>query len=648
VYALVRHTALLLALLLTVHPPGWAQVPDVPQFTDVTVEAGLNPTHRAAADAMRMGIGTGAAWFDYDRDGDLDLYLTQGEGPNALYRNNGDATFTDVAEALGAADAAHAGAGVAVADYDNDGWPDLYLANSDADVLLQNQGGSGFTDATAAGELPADERARGTSASWGDYDQDGFVDLYVTNHMDLRGLSYSSQDRLYHNNGDGTFADASTLLGLDRLNGYGFIGAWTDYDYDGDADLLLVNDCPFGEAGRYQPTYLFRNDGGPGPLAWIFTEVSARTGADHCRHGMGLAAGDYNRDGRADYFYTNIGRRTTLLTNHGDQFTERAEEAGVLVGYDPRTPGGPFLGTFSWGASFFDYDRDGWQDLFVAAGTLSLDVAGATDPQPNVLFHNDGAEAGQEPTFTDVSAMSGLDLPERSRTSITGDYDNDGDLDLLVVSVGESVRLYRNDTDNGRHYLTVTLEGRASNRDGIGAWLTLTTPDGAEQHAEVRSGSSLGGEDARSVFFGLGEHATIASLRVRWPSGREQTLTGLVADQPVEVVEPETTTAFEKDAVPIQEGFEAVYPNPSYAGVQVIFRLARPAEVTFGVYDVLGRAVFRDRMGYHPPGLHHLGWNGIAGTGQRVPPGLYVVRLTAGTHTWSRMLTHLPSTPNRP
>lgn len=614
----------------------WGQPGDAPRFTDVSEAAGVVVAHAAVVDVMRMGVGTGAAWLDYDADGDLDLYVTQGEGPNALFRNGGDGTFTEVAGALGAADADHAGAGVAVADYDNDGWPDLYLANSDADVLLKNDGGTGFVDVTAVAGFPLDERARGTSAAWGDYDGDGFLDLYVTNHMDLRGLSFDSQDRLYHNDGDGTFTDVSVMLDAEAISGYGFIGGWTDYDNDGDVDLLLVNDCPFGEEGRYQPTRLFRNDGGTDPLAWVFTEVSETAGVDHCRHGMGFAAGDYDRNGWIDYFYTNIGKRTTLLTNDRGTFADRAEAAGVFVGFDPSDPGAPFQGTFSWGATFFDYDRDGWLDLYVAAGALPLG-AGTQNPQPNALFHNTG-----DGTFTDVSAESSIALPDPSRTSIVGDYDGDGDLDLFVVNVGEEGRLFRNERDDDRHYLIVDLEGTASNRDGIGARVTVTTPDGAVQHVETRSGSSLGGTDAPAAFFGLDDQTTAASLRIRWPSGTVQTLTEVAADQRLKVVEPETPTAAETELLPAATGLTALYPNPSRDGARITYRLAAASDVTLCLYDLLGRIVRRLEEGYRPQGLHRIVWDGTDERGRRAAPGVYVVRLTAGGTTWSRPLLRVP------
>jgi len=297
-----------------------------------------------------------------------------------------------VAAALGVADASHDGSGVSAADYDNDGDLDLYLANGDNDVLFKNQltetSTATFTDATATAFPGITTPQRGTSASWGDYDKDGFLDLYVTNHQPIAGTGAGSQDRLFHNNGNGAFTDVSNLLlggdangdGFDdNLGGYGFIAGWTDYDKDGDLDIFLINDCPFGPEG----TKLFRNDGGSDPLAWNFTEVSASIGAADCRNGMGIAVGDYDRDSWPDYFYTNI-HSPLLLHNNGSTFTDVTAAAGLDQDVVPGTGNK----RVTWGTIFFDYDLDGFVDLCVAAGTLG--TSSATDPQPNFLYHNDG------------------------------------------------------------------------------------------------------------------------------------------------------------------------------------------------------------------------------------------------------------------
>jgi hypothetical protein len=530
----MRPTAAYIGILLL----GWTCLPSQTSqaqtlFTDVTLSTLGNVAHTGGANTD-LRIGTGAVWFDYDRDGDLDLYMTDRIGGNHLWRNDGGGVFVDVAAAVGAADASHDGSGVAVADYDNDGDLDIYLANSDGDVLLKNQltetGTATFIDVTATAFPGVTTPQRGMSASWGDYDKDGYLDLYVTNHKPIDGTGAGSQDRLFHDNGDGTFTDVSYLLGLENLSGYGFIATWTDYDNDGDLDILLINDCPFGPLG----TKLFRNDGGTDPLAWRFTEVSASVGVADCRNGMGIAVGDYDRDGWLDYFYTNIGS-PLLLHNNGGTFTDVTAAAGLDDGVVPETG----KDRVTWGTIFFDYDLDGFLDLCVAAGTLKPSGTAGTDPQPNLLYHNNGNGT----SFTDVSASSGIDDTGRGRTIVMGDYDNDGDPDLFLVNYGENVHLYRNDYANTtvHHWLILDLQGAGpplSNRDGIGAKIKLTTPDGAVQYWETRSGDSLGGgSDLRAAYFGLNNNTLVSQVQVTWPSGTVQTVANLAADQRMTIVE---------------------------------------------------------------------------------------------------------------
>ena len=439
-------------------------------FTDVTASTLGNVAHEIGTSGG-IPIGTGAAWFDYDRDGDLDLYMTSRVGANHLWRNDGGGVFVDVAGPLGVADAGHDGSGVSAADFDNDGDLDLYLANGNDDVFFRNQlietGTAIFIDVTFSAFPGITTPQRGTSASWGDYDNDGFLDLYVTNHQAMPGTGSGTQDRIFHNNGNGSFTDVSNLFlggdangdGFDdNLGGDGFIGGWTDFDRDGDLDIFLINDCPFGPIG----TKFFRNDGGTNPLAWNFTEVSDNIGAADCRNGMGIAIGDYDRDSWFDYFYTNI-RSPLLIHNNGGTFIDVTAAAGLDEDVFPGTGNK----RVTWGAIFFDYDLDGFLDLCVAAGTLSANSN--TDPQPNFLYHNDGNGV----SFTDVSAGSGINQPGRGRTVVMGDYDSDGDPDLFLVNYGGKAFLYRNDYANttSRRWLILNLQGAGpplSNRDGIG------------------------------------------------------------------------------------------------------------------------------------------------------------------------------------
>ncbi|MEZ4700753.1 MAG: FG-GAP-like repeat-containing protein [Rhodothermales bacterium] len=500
-------------------------------FTEVGSAAGVAFLHDGDSVAD-MGMGTGAAWFDYDNDGDLDLYVTQRTGANKLFQNNGG-SFVNVAVAAGAADAGHDGAGVAVADYNNDGCRDLFLANGDGDVLLKNNCNGTFSDVTAGSGLEASEERRGTTASWGDYDGDGFVDLYVANHMAIGGNTVTgateqikAQDYIFHNNGNGTFTDVSDMLMGTARQGMGFGGGWTDFDNDGDLDVFVVHDCPFDFTA---PQLMFRNDGGTnGATSWTFTEVSAAIGTDYCQNGMGLATGDYDRDGDMDYFLSDNGGNGTvpvgqvgiagsmLLRNDGGSFSDQSTIAGV----NSRE--------WSWGANFLDYNLDGWQDLYLAAGAMN-----SFDPTPGSLWMNDG-----DGTFTDVSALSGgLNDDARTRTSVYGDYDGDGDLDMFLVNYAGTTKLFRNDNNNGNNYLVIDLVGVVSNRDGIGAKIEINTPDGGTQYYETRSGSSLGGGDDLGAYFGIGTNGTVSNVTITWPSGIVQALAGVAANQRLTVVE---------------------------------------------------------------------------------------------------------------
>ena len=527
-------------------------------FTEVSAAAGVAVLHDAGS-LSDMGMGSGAAWFDYDGDGDQDLYMTMRTGPNFLFQNNGG-TFTDVAAAAGVQDATGDGSGVAVADYDNDGDKDLYLANGDEDVFFENNGDGTFTDITAGSGLESSGDRRGTSASWGDFDRDGLLDLYVAHHEPIVGSGVpldntQAQDYLYVNNGDGTFTDVSTHLGVSR-EGHSFIGSFTDYDNDGDLDIFKINDCPFDDSAQFR---LFRNDGGTDAVTdWTFTEDSANMNADWCQNGMGIAVGDYDRDGDFDYYVSDngadgtvpVGQKgiagTTLLRNDGTQFTEVSVTAGV----DSRE--------WSWGANFFDYDLDGFQDLYLAAGAMNT-----FDPTPSQIWQNDG-----DGTFTNVNASSGgLDDDERTRTSVYADYDGDGDPDMFLVNYAGNTKLFQNNNNNGNNWLIVDLQGTTSNRDGIGSKLELTTTDGVTQHFETRSGSSLGGGDDIGAYFGFGS-ASITSLTVTWPSGTVQTVTPGI-NQRVLVVEDGGTGGSTLAASPTSVDFGQVEEGSSSSPVAV-------------------------------------------------------------------------------
>ena len=525
--------------------PGLGDRP--PFFTDVTDVAGIDFLYHDPPTEI-FNFGAGVIIFDYNSDGFDDIFVPDSLGPNALYRSNGNGTFTDVAKTVGVDDPLSLGNGGCAADYDNDGNQDLYLSNYGGSKLFHNDGDA-FTDVTSAAGVD-DSRTlgpfNGTShramgCAWGDYDNDGLLDLVVVRHMieipDLLSKIefYDAVDHmaLFHNKGDGTFTNVTSLLGdpspipdrfavdFDSVWGAGFQPAWVDFDNDGDVDLSVSNDM-----GMWiHPNVLWRNDGPADDGTWRLTDVSVESGTDIPMYGMSMTVGDYNVDGFLDFFITNIGRHV-LLRNEGDgTFTNTTKEAGVgmgLIGIEQRV---------SWGAVFFDYDNDGYEDLYVVSGFLKF--IPNPEEQHNVLMWNKG-----DGTFIDVTPISGADDPGIGRGGAYLDFNGDGCLDLFIANLGQQTKLFENACDSGKNWLTINTVGTASNRDGIGTRITVDS-GGTTQIREISSGGSHMGQNMRGAHFGLGAAATVDSVTIRWPSGRVQTLTDVAANQRLTVTEPQ-------------------------------------------------------------------------------------------------------------
>ncbi len=522
----------------------------VPHFSDVTAQAGLAMAHHVNSSECLPPLGTGAAWGDYDRDGRLDLYVTDHQGRSHLYHNNGDNTFTDAALAAGVADPPRPTNGAVWADYNNDGWPDLLVLGNGHMTLYRNNGNGTFTDVTKQAGLTAGGRAM--SAAWGDYNNDGYLDLFVTDYADCLdpALALSSgaggfkglpraQSHLYRNNGNGTFTDVTYLLGSRQTQGYSYSAVWFDAYDKGPAypDLYVAND--FGAS--IQPNVLWRNDG-PGPHGWRFTDVSGSSHTNMAAFAMSAAAGDYDNDGRLDLAVSNVGA-TYLYHNDGSgHFHNVASRAGVAR---PTTPEGATAVT--WGLSFVDLNNDGYPDLYLTSGpngvpmgTMGMPMGVGNDPhqQPNALFVNN-----RNGTFTDVSHASNADAAMNGRTVAFGDYDNDGFVDMFVANYGQAPILYHNDgamgyVDLNNHWLTIDLVGTHSNRDGVGAEISLSTAGGPTQLRQIQEGSSLGAGNAKEAYFGLGHATEAARIVIRWPSGVVQTLRHVAANRRIVVTEP--------------------------------------------------------------------------------------------------------------
>ena len=514
-------------------------------FTEVSDAAGVAFLHNKPNRSMPLGGGT--VVFDFDNDGRQDIYVSNSIGPNALYRNDGDGTFKEVAAAAGVADPEGEGNGGCAADYDNDGYRDLFATNYGPSRLFRNLGDGTFDDVTRlAGVHDGDTYYRSMGCAWGDYDRDGLLDIVIVRHLhewnpDLfRDKDFAMAVGglvLYRNEGRGVFEDVTDLLGdtsgpregpdivLGNIWGAGFQPAWFDYDDDGDPDLYVVND--FGV--EVQPNVLWRNDGPAPDGGWNFEDVSWDSRADVAVYGMGVAVGDYNRDGALDLFVTNI-KDNILLRNNADglTFADVSREADVRVGMIGRKL------RVAWGTAFFDYDNDGYEDLYIVSGFLGgKDVGANPEEQRNVLLRNLG-----DGTFEDVSAESGIDDQGVGRGGSYLDFNGDGCLDFYIANLDDNARLFENSCRWGNNWLIIETVGAASNRDGIGARITVATGD-VQQVREVSAGASSMGQNMLPAHFGLGKASKVDSVTVRWPSGKLQTLSGVSVNQRLTITEPE-------------------------------------------------------------------------------------------------------------
>ena len=522
--------------------------PDGPLFADVTEAAGLIFRHHEDLTEMQP-VGGGVVVLDYNGDGLHDAYLTDSLGPNALFRNNGDGTFTDVAVQAGVADPDGHSNGGCAADYDNDGDQDLYVTNRGPSRLFRNEGDGTFADVSASsGAVDPDPSLKSTGCAWGDYDRDGLLDLVVVRHfreLTSRTLvegAFHEEVRslaLYRNTGGGAFTDETELLGhtlppsrsrygepLGNLWGAGFQPGWLDYDDDGDPDLYVANDW-----GTFtNPNVLWRNDGPADNGDWLFVDVSEESGAGVAIEAMSVTVGDYNLDGRFDIFVTNVGA-SVLLQGYGEGFANVSAQAGTevaMIGVEKRV---------TWGSAFLDYDNDGLEDLYIVSGFLKPTVNPQNAPSYMKRQHNKLLRNRGDSTFEDVSAHSGADDPGVGRGLAYLDMDGDGCLDLLVGNLGGHARLFRNTCRTGNSWLMVSLVGTHGNRDGIGARITLEA-GGRTQIREVSGGRSFMGQHMRPAHFGLGSATKVDRVTIRWPSGTVQTLTDVPASQRVTVTEP--------------------------------------------------------------------------------------------------------------
>jgi hypothetical protein len=550
-------------------------------FVEIGQAAGIDHFQRSTLD-----LGGGVAVFDLNNDGWEDIYLTGGQNRDKLYRNNGDGTFDEIGVEAGIGiTAAMITYGVTTGDIDNDGFRDiLVVTEMDEEALLfRNNGNSTFSRVVGAFDVSTSQR--GISATFGDVNKDGFLDIYITNYVHVPEVVYGEQfevigfahqcypDLLLINNGDLTFTESSALYGLNQA-GCGLATTFTDFDGDGNMDLFVVND--FGE--WVSPNLLYRNLY-PNPT---LEDVSAQLGVNAEMYGMGIAVGDYDRDGDLDYYNTNIGPNY-LFRNDSSHFTEVAEISGV----DNDSLDG--LNTTSWGCFFFDHDNDGWDDLFVANGQISAaDFIANVEQDPDKLFRNMG-----DGTFEDITDASHLGSIQQGRGTAYGDFNNDGLLDIVVNNVshyqqGATALLYLNATNNANNWLKVNVNGAQSNRDGYGSTVKIFYEE-VVQTAEVSGGSSHASQNSSVVHFGIGSATNIDSILVIFPSGVVRAILNPAPNQ--------TITVFEDDIITSNPTSPFYNPQVKQTGIRS-FELsgALADNLKIQLFDPIGRTVFSSSL----------------------------------------------------
>jgi enediyne biosynthesis protein E4 len=528
------------------------------KFVDITGRARITFEYQASHTSRKYlpeTMGAGVALFDYDNDGRLDIFLVNGTplsdptpkgtipqktGPkywNRLYHQKGDGTFEDVTEKAGLQGTGY-GMGVAVGDYDNDGFEDLYVTAYGGNKLYHNNGDGTFADVTEKAGVGAGGWS--TSAAWVDLDGDGYLDLVVLRYLtwDFDDIwcgehkegyrAYCHPDwfkpiapLVYHNRGDGTFTEVAEKLGLAKP-GKGLGVAISDYDRDGHIDLFFANDS--------MAEFLYHNKGNGtfedvGLVSEVAVDIDGRTYA-----GMGVDFADYDNDGWPDIVVTDLAnQRYALYRNNRDgSFSYASTNSGLSK---------MTMAHSGWGIRFLDYDNDGWKDLLIAQGhdldTVELTLPNLRYREPMMLARNTGKG------FVDVSAESGTVFEQAwvARGMATGDLDNDGRVDAVVNTNDGPAHVLHNETPTDNHWILLRFVGHKSNRDGIGAEITVTTTSGMQMATVTTASSYLSASDRR-VHFGLGKDKVVKQIEVRWPSGTLQTLKDIRADQILQIDEP--------------------------------------------------------------------------------------------------------------
>lgn len=554
-------TLTLVAAGLSLSLASFAQSTAPIRFEEIATKAGVHYVTANSPTPNKNQVETmvsGVALFDYDGDGYLDIYAVGGaaipslkkDDPkywNRLYHNNHDGTFSDVTEKAGVAGAGY-GMGVAIGDFDNDGRPDIFVANVTANQLFHNNGDGTFTDVAqktgVAGALFKGKKMWAVGAGWFDYNNDGLLDLFVVNYCvwEVNKDPYCSikegvraychpkyyaplHNTLYRNNGNGTFTDVSAQTGIAAAMGKGMSVSFADYDGDGFLDAFVANDTT--------QNFLFHNEGGK-----RFEETGLWAGVAFSRDGtalsgMGSDFKDVMNDGKPAIWHTAVEHESfpLYIQRNKGEFVDMTMAAGL----------GATKEMSGWGNGIVDFDNDGWKDLFVARANvmdnISEQIPTRRYPEPNTVFRNLG-----NGKFEDVSSTAGEDFQKEAahRGVAFGDIDNDGRVDMVVSVLNGPLKIFHNITTGNNHWIALQLVGTKSNRMGLGAQVHITTPDGKQQWNEATTAVGYASSSDPRVHFGLGANRKITEIEIRWPSGIRQALRDVEADKVLRVEEPKS------------------------------------------------------------------------------------------------------------
>jgi hypothetical protein len=545
------------------------------QYTDISSNANVD----------YVGLNVGMSFGDYDNDGDEDLYVVTGE-KNKLYQNQGNGTFTEVGLLAGVRDTSSSLCST-WGDVNNDGFLDLYVGNFNmANRLYLNNGDGTFSDITVSAGVGNTNDPR--SLMMVDYDNDGFLDLYVAN--------LGKQNVLYKNNGDNTFSDVTIASGATDY-GIAMGSVFFDYDNDGDQDLYLTHD-------NYNPCILYQNQGNG-----TFWDVSQASGTNVSAMAMGVDFGDFNNDGFFDLYVTNLGNNFLLKNNGDGTFTDIAFDAGI----DDNGMG--------WGTYFLDVDNDGLQDLYMINNSNFI-------PKPNALYHNLGNDS-----FAIVSTNTDLESRYNGIGGASADIDNDGRIDIAISNIGGiGNQLFQNTTVNNNNWIKIKTEGTVSNRAGIGSRVEIFT-NGWHQMNEVASGRSYCSGNSLIMHFGVGTATNVDSVRVSWSSGQVDVYPNMEVNKHYLATEETSLTPIllSNTTSPELAKIKAkAFPNPFTHTTSLTFTLEKSEQVAIHVYNSMGQVVKTLTQENLTSGEHYFSWNGTTTNGAKLPSGTYFYTIEIG------------------